>query len=229
MAELGDAEEVAGARVEVCVSGGGGGGENDSVDDVREDGDAGVLAGDDPGGFLGAREVVRGQGLVAGADADADDEGAEDVEEEDAPEDAADGLGDVLAGVGSFTGGDGDHFGAAVGEGGVDEGGPETGEAAGVAGADVLFHRAFFPVAESAAVVVWGTAEPDNYTAEEETKDCYDLDGCEAELGFTVYGYGEDVQANDDDDNDCNPHSLVDLPFCIPETDNDGCGRNFGT
>lgn len=49
MAQLGDAEEVAGAGVEVGVSGGSGGGENDGVDNVGEDGDAGVLAGDDPG------------------------------------------------------------------------------------------------------------------------------------------------------------------------------------
>lgn len=77
--------------------------------------------------------------------------------------------------------------------------------------------------------MVWGAAEPDDDTAEEETEDCDDLDGCEAELGFTVYRYSEDVQANDDDNDDSDPDSLVDLALGIPEADDDGSGRDFGT
>lgn len=229
LAELGNTEEVTGAGVQEGITGRGGGGQDDGVDDVREHGDTRVLAGDDPGRLARTGEAVVGERGVAGTDAHTDDEGAENVEEEDTPEHTADGLGDVLARVGGLTSSDGDHLGTTVGESGVDKGGPQTGEATSISLADVLFHGAFLPVTESTAVMVRSTAEPDDYTAEQQTEDGDNFYRRKAEFGLSVYRYSEDVQTDDDDDDDGDPNTLIDLFLGVPETDDDGGGRDFGT
>lgn len=53
LAVLSDTEEITRAGVQECVSGGCCGGENDSVDDMRQNRDTSVLAGNDPRRLLG--------------------------------------------------------------------------------------------------------------------------------------------------------------------------------
>lgn len=194
---------------------------------MRKNRDTRILAGNDPGRPLRTRKIVAGQIRVVGADANTDDERTEDVEKQDTPEYTTDCLGDVLARVGCFTCSDCHHLDTTVGEGSVDERGPEASKTSSISSADVLLHSTLFPVTETSTVLIWGTSEPDDDTAEEETQDGDDLDRCETELGLAINGYGEDVQADDDDDDDGDPDTLVDLFFGIPEANDDSCSRYF--
>ena len=55
-----------------------------------------------------------------------------------------------------------------------------------------------------------------------------DLGTGENEFGFTIDGNGEDVQANDEDDDDGDPRGDVDSDGALPELDDERCGRDFG-
>lgn len=183
---LSQGEQVTGSGVEESVGGGGGGCQNDGVDDGGKDGDTSTVDGNDPGGVGGASTTVKKVRSVGG-DTDTNGEGAEDVEEEDTPEDTADGLGDVLSWVLGFTGSDGDHLDTSVGESGVDQSREETEEAASVAYANILLHGTrVLPVAESKAVMAWCTTEVDNESKNEQTDNGDDLDTGKDEFGFTI-------------------------------------------
>ena len=48
----------------------------------------------------------------------------------------------------------------------------------------------------------WPSAKINNEGEEQKTNDRDDFDGGETEFGFTVDGYGKDVEANDQDDDE---------------------------
>jgi hypothetical protein len=70
-------------------------------------------------------------------DGHAENQDAGDIEEDDPKKGLVDGAGDVLARVRRLSEGDADELGAEVGEGGLDDAGPDAQEAAGVTGDDV--------------------------------------------------------------------------------------------
>jgi hypothetical protein len=52
----------------------------------------------------------------------------------------------------------------------------------------------------------WPTTEINDEGHDEETNDGEDLDTCEDKFGLTVDGYGEDIQANNEHDDQGNPN-----------------------
>lgn len=229
MTNLSNTEEVTRTGVEESIAGGRGRSQDDSIDDVRKSRDTGVLDGNDPGGGLSTLGIGVGELGVAGADADTDDKGTENVEEQDTPEDTANGLGDVLAWVGSLSGSNGDHLNTTVRESGVDEGRPETSEATGGTSTDVLLHSTLLPVSETATIVVGSATKHDDKTSDEQSEDGDDLNRGEDEFSFSVNGDSEDVQADDDDDDEGDPNGRRVFAFSIPKLDKQGCSRDFST
>ena len=118
----------------------------------------------------------------------------------------------VPAGVGGFTSSDCNHLNTTVRERCVDKCRPETCEATRIPGAHVLLHRTFLPITESSPVMVRTSTEHNNQTSKEQSNDCYDLYGCEDELGFSVNRDGEDVQKDDDNDDDGDPYRRI-VPY----------------
>ena len=53
------------------------------------------------------------------------------------------------------------------------------------------------------------STEHNDQTSKEQSDNCYDLNGCENELSFSVNRYGEDVQKDDDDDDDGDPYRRI--------------------
>ena len=88
------------------------------------------------------------------------------------------------------------------------------------------------------------STEHNDQTGKEQSDDCYDLYGCEDELGFSVNRDGEDVQKDDDDNDDGDPYRrivpnwsqevsnsiclLYLLLFLIPEVDQKSGSRDLG-
>lgn len=227
LAVLSKGEEVARAGVQEGVGRGRCRGQDDCIDDVGEDRDAGAVDGDDPRGGSGTSTTVEKFVIVAGH-GNTDSQGSKNVEEKDTPEDTADGLGDVLPWVLGLTSSNGDHLNTSVRERSVDEGGEETEESSSISNANVLLHGArVLPVTETKTVMARGTTKIDNESDNEKTNNGHNLDASEDELGFTVYRDGENVQANDNNNDDGDPGSLVDT--VVPETDDDRCRRNLST
>lgn len=223
---LGDAEEVARAGEEEGVGRRRGRGEDDGVDDVREHGHAGAVDGDDPG-RLGGAGPVREEVFVVRGDEHADGEGAEHVEEEDAPEDAAHGFGDVVPRVVGLARRHGHHLHATVREGRVHQRREQAQEAARVAAANVLLHRAgVFPVAEAEAALLGAGAEVEAQGHDDEADDGDNFYRGEDEFCLAVYGNGEDVEGEDEDDDEGDPGGLVD--FVVPVANDHGGCRYLG-
>lgn len=88
--------------------------ENDEVDDVGHDVDAGASGGDDEGRGGGGVRVGAQQLRVVGGHEHADEEDAEHVKDGHTPEDALGGNGDVAPGALGLGGGLGDILDATV-------------------------------------------------------------------------------------------------------------------
>jgi hypothetical protein len=75
---------------------------------------------------------------------------------------------------------------------------------------------------------IWSrlTTEIEDERHENQTDNRDDFDTGEDELGFSIDSHGEDVQADDNDNDDRDPCSRIDLR--VPETNNDGGSGNFG-
>ena len=68
------------------------------------------------------------------------------------------------------------------------------------------------------------SAEINDEGEEQEANDCDELDAREHEFGFTIYGYGEDVQRDNEYDYQSDPRRRVDVISSLPELYNDrGC------
>ena len=226
---LRNSKQISGTGVQEGVTSRGGGCQDDSVDNVREHRDGGILHGNNPWRALRTLGVGIGQlGVVAG-DGDTNDEGAEDIEEQNTPEDTTNGLGDVLAGVGGLTSSDCDHLDTSVREGGVDKRRPQTSEATSGSCANVFLHRTLLPVSESEAVMVGSTTKHDDKTRNEQTEKSDDLDRSKDKLSLAIDTYCKDVEADDEDNDERNPDGGVVFLILIPERHQDSSGRDFGT
>lgn len=159
--------------------------EQEGVDDAVELADAGDLGGDDKGrrGAARAGRADEARVVVGHRHAQADDAG--DVEEADAQQRLAHGARHVLARVGRLAKGDADELRAEVGEGGLDDGGPDAEEAAEVALLQVLVEGArVLPVGKASSVVVGAAAERDDEADEDQGADDEGLEQRHPELGL---------------------------------------------
>lgn len=77
--------------------------------------------------------------------------------------------------------------------------------------------------------MVWSTTEINDESHDQKTDNRNDLNGGKDELGFTIDLYGEDVQADNEDDDKGNPDSNADVVRTLPVLDNDRGGGDFGT
>jgi hypothetical protein len=85
------------------------------------------------------------------------------------------------------------------------------------------------PIPKSKTVVVWSTTEINDESHDQETDDCDDLDTGEDEFGFTIDGNGEDVEADDEDNDDRDPYCDADVVCTWPVANNNRSGGDFGT
>lgn len=162
-------------------------------------------------------------------DKHADRKRPQDVEEEDTPEDPANCFWDVLSRVFCLAGGNGNHLDTTVRECGIDEGGEETEETSSVTCADIFLHRAgIFPVTESNPVMGRAAAKIKAQRHEEETNDRDNLDAGKNEFCFSIDGYGEYVETDDDNDDYRYPSCNVDANSAIPELNDERSCRDFG-
>ena len=76
------------------------------------------------------------------------------------------------------------------------------------------------PVPETKTIVLWSTTKVDNECHDQETNDRNDLDTGEDELGFTIDGYSEDVQANHENDDEGDPYGNADMLGALPVLNN---------
>jgi len=60
---------------------------------------------------------------------------------------------------------------------------------------------------ETETLLSWNTTKIDDKSEKEKTNNGDDLNRGKYELSFSVYAYGEDVQADNKDDDDGNPDS----------------------
>jgi len=129
-----------------------------------------------------------------------DRERSEYVEEHNAEEHSLYSSGDVSARVGCFSRCDSDSLNTTIRESSSDEGGEQSSEASSRAsGVDFCHSTRMVPVTKANGTSRT-SADIDEEGEDDETHDGDDLEGGKAELGFTVYRYGEDVEAKDDDD-----------------------------
>jgi hypothetical protein len=205
LALLGEHVKRAGRRVHVLVARRERGGEDDSVDDVREDADAGGGHEDDER-RLGGRAARAGDGReqvwVLLGHAHADDEEREDVEEHDPVEDGADGRAHRHARVLRLECDRRERLHTTVRERGLREDGPEAEEAGRGSGEveEVVVERLLLPVAEATSVVVRASSKVDDETKDDEAEEGDELEGREPEFKLSeVLGTG-DVDEDDADE-----------------------------
>jgi len=74
----------------------------------------------------------------------------------------------------------------------------------------------------------WAATKVKTQRHNEETNDCDDLDAGKNEFRFSIDGYGEYVEADDDNDDYRYPGCDVDANSAIPELNDDRSCRNFG-
>jgi hypothetical protein len=197
--------ERAGRRVHVLVARRERGGEDDGVDDMREDPDAGGGHEDDERRLRGraaragdGREQVR---ILLGH-AHADDEEREDVEEHDPVEDRADGRAHRHAGVLRLKRDRRERLHTTVREGSLREDGPEAKETGlgSLEVEEVVVERLLLPVAEATAVVVRSSSKVDDEAEDDEAEEGDELERCEPEFELSeVLGTG-DVDEDDADE-----------------------------
>ena len=219
-------DDHAGADPAVRVSGRPRGDEDAGVYDGGQDGDAGLLDGDDPGG--GIRVAGAGDEVWGGRrDDHADEEGAEDVEEGDAVGDVCGGLGDRLVGVYALAGGDDDDLDADEGEGRVDEGREEPEEVpCGAGDAVVVVPRAGgVPVAEADGLARRSAPGRDDEGDDDEPEEAGDFDDARGDLGFAEPADAEEVDQEDEDETDGDDHGGGEVR---PVADEDGGRGRFG-
>jgi hypothetical protein len=83
------------------------------------------------------------------------------------------------------------------------------------------------PESETKTVMLWSTTEINNECHDQETNDSKDLDTGKNELSLTINGHGEDVQADNENDNDRNPCCDIDVLCTLPISNDDRSSGYF--
>jgi hypothetical protein len=174
---------------------------DDSVEDGGKDLDLGVLNGQHEGRGLGVGTRGTEETGIIAAENDSDNEEVDDVEDSDTPEDLLGGSGDGSAGIGRLSGGETNHLSTTESESSNDEDGTETlevGESTGIV-----------PVLDTEVALVADTTAVDDDTEDDETDTSNDLDDGKNELDFTISTDTEDLDDDESDKEDGDPHSLL--------------------
>src|SRR6186713_2169906 len=74
--------------------------------------------------------------------------------------------------------------------------------------------------------MVWPTTKVNDKSQYKQAHDSYNLDTGKDKFGFTIDRNSEDIQADNEHDDDCDPCRLVDL--IVPIGNDDSGGRDFG-
>ena len=178
--------------------------EDDGVHDRGGGRNPRLFENEGEGGDRHVGDILAEQTAVLVVDEGADHEDRADVEEQDPPEDRADGLGDLLLGIGRLPGGHADHLRALEAEARHHEDRQDTRESVDEGG------LALRPVVES-GVGVAEDAGDDEDAQDEEDDDHDDLDEGEPELPLPVGARGQGVERDEDREEDGRPHPPGDV------------------
>ena len=74
-----------------------------------------------------------------------------------------------------------------------------------------------YPIAETETIMGRSAAQINNEAGDDEANDCEDLDRSEPELAFTKGTGAQEIDDNDYDTSDGDPHSVVDLVVPVYE------------
>ena len=177
---------------------------DDGVEDGGKDLDTGVLDGQDERRGLGVGTGRAEETVVVGRHDQTEDEQVDDVEEGNAPEHLLGGEGNSLAGVRGLSGRETDKLGTTEGKGSDDEDTSEAIEA-------VLERTGVVPVLGTEVALVADTTAVDDDAEDDETRAGNDLDGAENELNLSVAADTKDLDDGEDDEEDGDPDTLVDI------------------
>lgn len=212
LADVGEGDKDTGTGVDVRVGGREHGGEEDGVDDVREDGDVGEVRGDDEwgrgGAVAGAEEV--GVGVWH---KQANEENQAHEEEQNTPKGVADGHGHSLVRVLGLTCTNAHKLGALVGKSGGDEDIPKGDKLGGSIGHAVVVRGEGTrgdPVLEAHVALLAGACV-DTDAKDDEAYDCDDLDAHEPDFHLTKDLGGEEVGGCEEEPKDADPYADVDV------------------
>jgi len=129
-----------------------------------------------------------------------------------------------------FAGSYGYDLGTDEGEDRIDEALEEATEAAGVAGDEVLFHRARgLPIPKAKAVVVWATTKVEDERQDKQAQDRDDLETRKDKFRLPVSSYDEGVEGSYRNQYYGNPDANVDDAIPVPIPYNHRCRRYLCT
>lgn len=176
---------------------------DDSIEDGGKDLDTSILDGQDEWRGLCVGTGSTEKTLIIAAENDSDDEEVDNVEDCDTPEDLLGGGGNGLAGIRRLGSGETNHLSTTKSEGSDNEDGAET--------LEVGKSTRVVPVFDAEVTLVADTATVDDDTEDDETNTGKDLDDGENEFDFTVSSDTEDLDNDESDEKDGDPHSHVDV------------------
>jgi hypothetical protein len=193
------------------------GNSDDSVHDAGKDLDASILDSENEGRGLGVGTAGTQETGVVGGEDKTDDEQVENVEDGNSPEDLLASHGDRPAGVGRLSSSQTNHLSTTEGEGSDNEDSAETLEAGE--------RTRVVPVLNADVALVTDTTAVDDNTKDDEANTGADLDDGENKLNLAVTADTKDLDNHEDDEEDGDPDSHVDI--FSPELDGDGGGDEF--
>lgn len=225
----GKAVESSAGDVEIGVGGREDEDQDTSVDDVGEDLDTSNLGGDNKGRGAGTGPALsdsKGQIRRVVRDNHSNEEDTETVEEEDAVEGKVDGLRDAATRVLGLAGCDTDQLSAKVGKSGVDHDGPEAKELTGstihVKSGKSAGVR---PVLEAGSLSIGATTAGNDQGEKNYANNDNDLDRGQPKLKLAKeLDATKIVDAEDDDDEDGDEHTRIDLLTGNPVLDDKSGG-----
>lgn len=199
----------ASAGINVGASGRKHGSQQDGIDDIGKDLDAGKL---------GDNDERRGRGILSRAlqvsvvigNVDSDEEDGANEEDEIAPESPAYSLGNGLARILGLASTNTDKLGSLVAEASRDQDGPEADKLARGARHDVLCKGTRIRPIPEANIALVSSACIDTHAEDDEANHGHDLDAREPHFHLTKVPDGEEVDSSEDDPEDGNPDTNVD-------------------
>lgn len=193
------------------------GNSDDSVHNTGENLDTSILDSENEGRGLGVGTTGTQETGVVGREDKTDDEQVENIEDGNSPEDLLASHGDRTAGIGRLSSSQTNHLSTTEGEGSDNEDSAETLEAGE--------STRVVPVLNTDVALVTDTTAVDDNTEDDEANTGADLDDGENKLNLTVTADTKYLDNHEDDEEDGDPDSHVDI--FSPEFDGDGSGDEF--
>lgn len=191
---------------------------DDGVEDGGKNFDTSILDSQDERTGLGVGTAGAQQSLVVRSDDESKDKEIDNVEEEDTPEDLLSGARDRLPWVGGLGSSKTNKFGSAKRESSSNENRAEAVEA-------VSEGTGLVPVLGAQVSLVADPAAVDDNTEDNEANTSANLDHGKDEFDFSVSTDTEYLYGGEDDKEDGDPDTHVEI--ISPERDGDGSGDKF--